>query len=128
MAARRASAILEHVRRAAWGPDGAGSTDATLLESYVAREDEAAFEVLVRRHGPMVLGVCRRILSNTHDGEDAFQATFLVLGRRAAPVHPRDRVGHGLYGVARRTALKARTRTCRQQARERPLVDGPGPA
>jgi hypothetical protein len=91
MAAGRPSGILEHVRRAVLAPDGAGLTDGKLLECYVARRDEAAFEALLRRHGPMVLGVCRRLLGNVADAEDAFQATFLVLVRKAASVAPRAR-------------------------------------
>src|SRR4051812_24715562 len=83
------------------------TTDAQLLESFLLRRDETAFEALVRRHGPMVLGVCRRILRDSHDAEDAFQATFLVLVRKAASVVPREQLGNWLYGVAYRTALKA---------------------
>src|SRR5262245_31152666 len=87
--------------------DGAGLTDAQLLDLYVASRNEAAFGALVRRHGPMVWGVCRRILLHRQDAEDAFQAAFLVLVRKAASVRPREMVGNWLYGVARQTALKA---------------------
>src|SRR5438046_2221611 len=82
-----------------------GPSDGQLLELFLTRRDEAAFDTLVRRHGPMILGVCRRVLKNSHDAEDAFQATFLVLVRKAATIHPRELVGHWLYGVAYRTAL-----------------------
>jgi DNA-directed RNA polymerase specialized sigma24 family protein len=80
--------------------DGADLTDGQLLEYYLSRGDEAAFEALVRRHGPMVFGVCRRILRHHHDSEDAFQATFLVLARKAASIVPPEMVGNWLYGVA----------------------------
>jgi RNA polymerase sigma-70 factor (ECF subfamily) len=83
---------------------GGSLTDGQLLECFVARREEAAFAALVRRHGPMVLGVCRRILDHSHDADDAFQATFLVLVRKAASVTPRELVGNWLYGVAYRTA------------------------
>jgi RNA polymerase sigma factor (sigma-70 family) len=105
--------------------DGAGLTDGQLLECFIARRDDAAFEALVRRHGPMVLAVCRRILRNHHDSEDAFQATFLVLARKAASIVPREAVGNWLYGVAYRTALKAKAATTTR--RERQVVDMPEP-
>src|ERR1051325_2677848 len=78
--------VLRQLRRAVLLPGGASMTDGQLLECFVTRRDEAAFEVLVRRHGPMVLGVCRRVLRHEQDAEDAFQATFLVLARKAASV------------------------------------------
>jgi RNA polymerase sigma factor (sigma-70 family) len=96
-------------------------SDGQLLDLFLARRDEAAFEVLVRRHGPMVLGVCRRVLRNAHDVDDAFQATFLVLLRRAHAVVPRANVASWLYGVAYRTALKARMLMARRAARQRQL-------
>src|SRR5260370_7282353 len=83
-------------------------SDGELLESFVARRDAGAFEVLLRQHGPMALGVCRRILRNEADAEDALQATFLVLVRKAARIRPRTMVGNWLYGVAQTTALKPR--------------------
>src|SRR5262249_60240728 len=82
-------------------------TDGQLLDAYVARRDGAAFAELVRRHGPMVWGVCRRLLPNRQDAEDAFQATFLVLVRKPGSVRPAERVGHWLHGVAVRAARKA---------------------
>jgi RNA polymerase sigma factor (sigma-70 family) len=93
--------------------------DGQLLERYLSRREETAFEALVRRHGPMVLGVCRRVLRNDHDAEDAFQATFLVLVRKAPSIRPREQVGNWLYGVAHRTALKAKAMAAKQSARER---------
>jgi RNA polymerase sigma factor (sigma-70 family) len=95
-----------------------GMTDGELMELFVAGRDEAAFEALVRRHGPMVLGVCRRILGDSHDAEDAFQAAFLVLVRRAASIVPREQVANWLYGVAYRTASKARSMNAKRRAKE----------
>ena len=88
-------------------------SDEQLLERFLARRDEAAeeaFTAIVQRHGPMVLGVCLRVLGDGHDAEDAFQATFLVLARKAASVIRRDKVANWLYGVACRTAQQARGR------------------
>src|SRR6516225_6874494 len=102
-------------------------TDERLLESFVTRRDEAAFEALARRYGPMVLGVCRRVLGNPHDAEDAFQATFLVLVCKAASVRRREPVGSWLYGVAYRTALEAKGRLARRRVRERQVRDMPQP-
>jgi RNA polymerase sigma factor (sigma-70 family) len=95
--------------------------DEQLLERFLARRDEAAeeaFAELVRRHGPMVLGACRRILRDAHEAEDAFQATFLVLARKAAAVVRREKVASWLYCVAVRTANEARVRAARRRARE----------
>jgi RNA polymerase sigma factor (sigma-70 family) len=96
-----------------------GLTDAELLEAYVTRRDELAFEVLLRRHGPMVMGVCRRVLRNEAEAEDAFQATFLVLVRKAATVRPRSKVGNWLHGVAHNTALKRKAMNVKRRAKER---------
>jgi RNA polymerase sigma factor (sigma-70 family) len=120
------SNLLYHLRRSALLQRGAGPTDGDLLDAFAIRRDGASFEALVRRHGPMVYGVCRRVLRDAHDAEDAFQATFLVLVRRAAAV-PRAAVGNWLYGVAYRTALNARRAAARRRARERPEVVMPQP-
>ncbi len=111
--------LIRNLRQAALRQDGAGLTDGELLELYVAGREEAAFEALVRRHGPMVLGVCRRILRNEADAEDAFQATFLVLVRKAASIQSRSTVSNWLYGVAHNTALKAKAMDRRRQLKER---------
>jgi RNA polymerase sigma factor (sigma-70 family) len=128
MSHARLGDALDRLRTAVSGHESAGLTDAQLLDRYVARRDEAAFEALVRRHGPMVLGVCRRVLGSPHDAEDAFQATFLVLVRKAASVRPRERVGNWLYGVAYRAAQKARVASIRRQARESRVRPMPEPA
>ncbi|MBN9521228.1 RNA polymerase sigma factor [bacterium] len=104
-------------------PAGADLTDDELLAGVVDRRDPAALEALVYRHAPMVWGVCRRVLRDDHDAADAFQATFLVLVRRAATV--RTTAGNWLYGVARQTALKARATRAKRAARERSVPDLP---
>jgi RNA polymerase sigma factor (sigma-70 family) len=89
-----------------------------LLKRYVGQGDQAAFEALVRRHGPMVMGVCRRVLDNTHDAEDAFQATFLVLVSKASTIRSPDTLGNWLYGVAYRTARHARQAAIKRRVKE----------
>jgi RNA polymerase sigma factor (sigma-70 family) len=114
----RVSKVLQHIRQASLG-DGGTLTDGQLLESFLASREQAAFEALLRRHGRMVLGVCRRILKNAHDAEDAFQVTFLVLIRKATSLLSRHTVGDWLYGVAYHTALKARAAILRRKTLER---------
>lgn len=97
--------------------------DVELLGRFVTHCDDAAFALLVRRHGPMVLAVCRRLLRRSHDIEDAFQATFLVLARRASSIDRPHQLANWLYGVAHRTSLKFRSMIARQYAREHPLDD-----
>jgi RNA polymerase sigma factor (sigma-70 family) len=117
--------VLRHIRRIALTKEAANLDDARLMERFLAQRDEAAFEALLRRHGPMVLGVCRRLLPDPHDTEDAFQATFLVLLRKAHSLRNRQLVANWLYGVAYRTALKARNQAARRRAGTRPLVEVP---
>jgi RNA polymerase sigma factor (sigma-70 family) len=100
-------------------------TDGELLGRFLAMRDGEAFESLVRRHSAMVLGVCRRVLGTVQDAEDAFQATFLVLVHKAHSIVPRDAVGHWLYGVAYRTALKARSLSARRIVKERQVKNMP---
>src|SRR5438045_1930853 len=109
------SPVLRFVRRLGKSEAPDDTTDAHLLERFVSRRDEEAFATIVRRHGPMVLSVCLRILHDIHDAEDAFQATFLVLARKAAAIGRRERLGAWLHGVAQRTALKARANAARWQ-------------
>ena len=112
MKAGRARTIIGCLRRAA-SPD-AGLTDGQLLGQYLARRDGGAFAALVRRHGPMVLAVCRRVLRHAQDAEDAFQATFLVLAKKAASVADREAVAAWLHGVACRAAWQARASALRR--------------
>jgi RNA polymerase sigma factor (sigma-70 family) len=84
------------------------TSDAELLERFVSQRDEVAFEVILRRHGPMVFNVCLRVLRHAHDAEDAFQATFLVLAHKTTAIPPRSNLAGWLHGVAHKTALKAR--------------------
>jgi RNA polymerase sigma factor (sigma-70 family) len=120
--------LLAQLRRVALHATGERRTDGQLLEYFIVERDEVAFEALLRRHGPMVRGVCLRILGNVHDADDAFQAAFLVLVRRAASVRPREAVGNFLYGVACRTALEVRKRRARRRTRETSLDNLPPPA
>src|SRR6516165_158170 len=105
MANRLPGTVLPHLRRLLADEPG----DPQLLGHFLRRGDEGAFAAIVRRHGPMVLAVCRRLLPDPHDAEDAFQATFLVLVRKASSLGRPERLGNWLYGVAYRTALKARS-------------------
>lgn len=126
MATSPMCAVVQHLRRTALG-DAAGMTDADALELFVRQHDEAALAVLVR-HGPMVWSVCRRLLRSHHDAEDAFQATFLILVRKAATIQHAELVGNWLYGVAHQTAVKARAMAAVRSVRERPAAQAPEPA
>src|SRR5262245_5580200 len=120
--------VIHYVRWTASRSEQAGQTDGELLECYITNRDDAAFEALVHRHGPMVLGVCRQILGNEADAEDAFQVTFLVLSRKAAGIRPRGMVSNWLFGVARKPAWKARTLILKRRTKERAAHAVPGTA
>jgi RNA polymerase sigma factor (sigma-70 family) len=128
MATGNMGEVIRHLRRTVLLRDGAGLTDGQLLERFISGREEAALEALVKRHSPMVWGVCRRTLRNIHDAEDAFQATFLVLVRKAASVVPKEMVGNWLYGVAHQTAQNVRATATRRRKRERQVTDMPEPA
>jgi RNA polymerase sigma factor (sigma-70 family) len=109
------SPVVRYIRKMAAAP-GVDLSDSELLSRFAAASDQAAFAHLMERHGPMIWRVCRRILQHTDDAEDAFQATFIVLLRKARFIRTPDLLGNWLYGVASRTALRARTQ---RRARER---------
>lgn len=122
-----ANRLLPALKRVVLARDAADRTDGYLLTAYITRQDADAFAVLVKRHGPMVLGVCRRVVGDVHTADDAFQAVFIVLARRAAVVKPREQVGNWLYGVAYRTAIKARAVLARRRSREKQVETMPEP-
>jgi RNA polymerase sigma factor (sigma-70 family) len=118
--------LLGRTRRSGPCPPGPDDpSDAELLDRFALRDDHAAFAALVRRHGPMVFGVCRRVLCDPHDAEEAFQSTFLVLVRKAGDLRQPDRLGNWLYGVANRVARKAKVSAARRNSHERAAA---GPA
>jgi TIGR03009 family protein len=125
MAGSSMSDVVQHLRRAVLVGEGAEASDGQLLERFVRRREASALAGLVERHGPMVWGVCRRVLADYHDAEDAFQATFLVLVRRAASIVPRHMVGNWLYGVAHQTARKARATSARRRLNEKQVSPMP---
>jgi RNA polymerase sigma-70 factor (ECF subfamily) len=115
----RAVRGLRHLLGPSHAPD---LSDGQLLTRFATRRDEAAFAELVRRHGPMVLGVCRRVLGHAHDAEDAFQATFLVLARKAGGAVRYQALGGWLHQVAYHVALRERVRSVRRQHHERQVA------
>jgi RNA polymerase sigma factor (sigma-70 family) len=119
MASGQLGQVWRRLRGLVGNPAAEPLADAHLLERFVAGRDTTAFEALVQRYGPLVLGVCRRVLGNTHDAEDAFQATFLIFARRAASIHSQGAVGSWLCGTAYRVSLKAKAGIARRRAQER---------
>jgi RNA polymerase sigma factor (sigma-70 family) len=119
MATATSHPLIHHIRRLVTARPAADQPDAHLLRRFSAGGDSAAFEVLVKRHGPLVLGVCRRVLGDWHAAEDAFQNTFALLAQKAGSLRQPEALAPWLYGVAYRTALKARARTARRGACER---------
>src|SRR4051812_21881350 len=116
--------VIERLRTAVRPREPVALGDGELLRRFVEHRDEAALADLVTGHGPMVWGVCRRLLGH-HDAEDAFQATFLVLVRKAASIVPREMVANWLYGVAHQTALKARAVASKRSVREKQVMELP---
>src|SRR5262249_10120357 len=123
MASTQLQGVLQHLRLVFSARNAVGVPDAQLLERFTSQHDEAAFELLVWRHGKMVLGTCQRLLRDVHEAEDAFQACFLALARRAGSISRRESVGGWLYKVAFRLALGAKTRRARRNTREQSLGD-----
>jgi RNA polymerase sigma factor (sigma-70 family) len=127
MAREQAPSLLDPIRRLIGGEGGCALTDAELLEKFVSSADATSFEVLVWRHGPMVLGLCRRILRDQHEAEDAFQATFLVFARKAGSIGQREAVGCWLYKVAYRIALRLRASATKRLTTGEPAEELPAP-
>src|SRR3954453_6789526 len=129
MAIRQSEAVLKPPRGLVDSGTIAGVSDGQLLSRFTAHRDEwteTAFAALVHRHGPWVLRVCRQILGDRHTAEDAFQATFLILARKAGSIRQPELLGHWLYGVALRTAREARMRDDLRLRRESPRPEGIG--
>jgi RNA polymerase sigma factor (sigma-70 family) len=117
MSSTQLGVLMQHLRKLAAAPSGGLTPDRQLLDDFLTHRDEAAFAELVRRHGPMVLNVCRGVLHNRHDAEDVLQATFLVLARKAASIRHREAVGGWLCEVAYRLALKEQEAIARRRDR-----------
>jgi RNA polymerase sigma factor (sigma-70 family) len=134
MAGGRSGAVFHQIRRIFGAGSVRGLDEGQLLARFVETRDEAAFEGLVARFGPMVLGVCRQLIPDRHAAEDAFQATFLVLAKKAPSIRDGDRLGNWLYGVALKVAKRSRTDQFRRRSREEesphnmPEPIGPGPS
>jgi RNA polymerase sigma factor (sigma-70 family) len=116
--------VLRYIRRLAEPQNGGAVSDGNLLERFISRRDEDAFASLVERHGSLVMGVCRRMLHDVHDAEDVFQATFLVLVRKAGSIAKPGCLAQWLYGVAYRTALRARRDAAKRRFHEQRAAGG----
>ncbi len=125
MATGQLNGVIDKLRQSAMLRDDDGLTDGQLLEAFLVHADETAYAAIVRRHAAMVWGVCIRTLGHAQDAEDAFQATFLVLVKRANAIWPREMVGNWLHGVAYRTALKAKSLAMKRRAREKQVDEMP---
>src|SRR5262245_50652924 len=128
MASTPLTHVVDQLRRAVAPVESGERSDSQLLADFLGRRDEAAFAALVRRHGAMVLGVCHRVVGRLQDAEDAFQATFLVLARKANSIRPREKLPGWLYGVAFRTAMAVRRQLARRNAKERQVIVMPQPS
>jgi RNA polymerase sigma factor (sigma-70 family) len=128
MSAGQLDTVARHLHRLLSPARLAELTDRQLLERFASGRDEDAFRALVGRHGPLVLGVCRRVLHHAQDAEDAFQATFLVLAQKAAAVRWQESIGHWLHKTAHRVALKLKATTVRRRQRERQARPANAPA
>jgi RNA polymerase sigma factor (sigma-70 family) len=117
--------VLGYLRRVTGLPEADQTSDVHLLERFVERREEAAFEAIVERHGPLVLGVCRRMLADLNDVDDAFQATFVILSRKAGSIRKAQSLASWLYGVAYRVAVRAKRRAATRRAHERKVQDMP---
>jgi RNA polymerase sigma factor (sigma-70 family) len=125
MSSVQVGVILRHIRQLSAVHKDDDVPDRQLLERFAASHDEAAFAVLLKRHGPMVLGVCRSVLHDWHDAEDAFQAAFLILARKAGSIHRREAVSAWLYRVAYHLAVKSQASAARRRVHERRAVPMP---
>src|SRR5690348_9499544 len=117
--------LVRHLRSLVARQTTGVSSDQQLLESFLTQRSESSFAALVRRHGPMVMGVCRRVLRHTQDAEDAFQATFLLLARRAGSIRKRESVGSFLHGVAYFMAERLKAKAARRLVHERRVIGRP---
>src|SRR5437016_265545 len=125
MTTRSVNEFLEHLHSLGQKPEDA--SDSELLDRFVRLREATAIEAIVRRYAPMVWGVCRRRVASTHDAEDAFQATFLVLVRRAGIVRPRGLLANWLHGVALQAARKTQQLANKHRGREKQVTDMPEP-